>query len=41
MSSYEEFIQKLKKVSDKRNHKVSNSYGVRDGFNYYRKIYII
>lgn len=38
MSSYAEFIQKLKKVSDKRNHKVSNSYGVRDGFNYYRKI---
>lgn len=37
MSSYSEFIQKLKKVSSTRKHKVSNSYGVRDGFKYYRK----
>lgn len=32
-----DFINKVKKVSDKRIHKVKNSYGVYDYFKYYRK----
>ena len=33
----EEFLNSIKKVSDTRHHKVSNSYGVYDGYKYYRK----
>lgn len=36
--SFEDFIKKVKKVKDKRHHKVSNSYGSKDAFCYYRKI---
>lgn len=38
MNNYTEFIKKLKKVSEKRNHKILNSYGVREAFLYYRKV---
>lgn len=33
----EEFLKSIKKVSDTRHHKISNSYGVYDGYKYYRK----
>lgn len=35
---FEEFIKNIKKVSEKRHHKVTNSYGSKDAFCYYRKI---
>lgn len=38
MSNYADFIKKLKKVSEKRKHKILNSHGVREAFLYYRKV---
>lgn len=35
--SYSEFINNLKGVSEHRHHKINNSYGVYDGFKFYRK----
>lgn len=35
---YKEFIKGIKKVNSKRKHKVTNSYGSKDAFYYYRKI---
>lgn len=35
---YNEFIKSIKKVNNNRNHKVTNSYGSKDAFKYYRKI---
>lgn len=35
---YKDFLKKVKKVDGKRNHKIKNSYGVRDAFLFYRKI---
>lgn len=32
-----EFLNNIKKVSESRNHKVNNSYGIYDGYKYYRK----
>ena len=32
-----EFLNKVKKVKGPRNHKVKNSYGIYDGFKFYRK----
>lgn len=31
------FINDIKKVQEKRNHKIKNSYGVYDAYKYYRK----
>jgi hypothetical protein len=36
--AFEDFIKKVKKVNKKRCHKVTNSYGSKDAFHYYRKI---
>lgn len=33
----EEFLKNIKKVNNKRTHKIKNSYGVYDGYKYYRK----
>lgn len=35
--AFEEFIQEVKKVHQKRHHKVTNSYGSKDAFRFYRK----
>lgn len=35
---YSDFIKEIKKVNKERHHKVSNSYGSKDAFRYYRKI---
>jgi len=35
---YHEFIKSIKKVNNNRVHKVTNSYGSKDAFKYYRKI---
>lgn len=35
---FNDFIKDVKKVNNKRCHKVTNSYGSKDAFNYYRKI---
>lgn len=35
---YSDFIKDIKKVNRERHHKVSNSYGSKDAFRYYRKI---
>lgn len=35
--NYEDFIKEVKKVNKKREYKISNSWGVYDGFKYYRK----
>ena len=35
---FKEFIKEVKKVNNERHHKVSNSYGSKDAFHYYRKI---
>lgn len=35
--SYSEFIKNLKGVSENRTHKITNSYGIYDGFKFYRK----
>jgi hypothetical protein len=32
------YIKLIKKVSQSRNHKIKNSYGIYDGYKYYRKI---
>lgn len=32
-----DFLNSIKKVKESRNHKIKNSYGVYDGFKYYRK----
>lgn len=37
MENYKEFIKNVKKVSGNRIHKVTNSLGVKDCFNHYRK----
>lgn len=37
MENYNEFIKKIKKVSEHRTHKIHNSLGVKDAFNHYRK----
>lgn len=34
---YQDFIKDIKKVSNNRIHKVTNSYGSKDAFKYYRK----
>lgn len=36
--SLKEYKSKVRKLNSKRNFKVTNSYGVADGFAYYRKI---
>jgi hypothetical protein len=38
MSDYNSFIKEIKKVNNNRKHKVTNSYGSKDAFKYYRKI---
>lgn len=35
---YTDFIKDIKKVNKERHHKVTNSYGSKDAFQYYRKI---
>ena len=35
---FEDFIKDVKKVTEERHHKVTNSYGSKDAFRYYRKI---
>lgn len=35
---FEDFIKDVKKVTKERHHKVTNSYGSKDAFRYYRKI---
>lgn len=35
---YNDFIKDIKKVNKERHHKVTNSYGSKDAFQYYRKI---
>lgn len=35
---YTNFIKNIKKVNNERHHKVTNSYGTKDAFHYYRKI---
>ena len=35
---FQEFIAQVKKVKENRVHKITNSYGVIDGFNYYKTI---
>lgn len=32
-----EFLNSIKKVHDSRNHRVKNSYGIYDGYKYYRR----
>lgn len=32
-----EFIDSIRKIHDSRKHKVTNSYGIYDGYKYYRK----
>ena len=34
---YNEFIKEIKKVNKKRNYQITNSWGVYDGYKYYRK----
>lgn len=36
--AFEDFIKNVKKVNKERHHKVSNSYGSKDAFHFYRKI---
>ena len=33
----QEFLNKVRKVKESRNHKVKNSYGIYDGYKFYRK----
>ena len=35
---FQDFIAQVKKVKGNRVHKITNSYGVIDGFNYYKTI---
>ena len=37
MDNFNSFIQDIKKIHGKRVHKISNSFGVHDAVNYYRK----
>ena len=37
MECLEEFKRKIKKVNSPRHYKITNSYGVYDGYKYYRK----
>lgn len=37
MKKFEEFRNSIKKVSEPRRHKIRNSYGIYDGFKFYRK----
>lgn len=37
INSLEVFMNSIKRVNESRKHKVKNSYGVYDGFKYYRK----
>ena len=32
----QEFLNKVRKVKESRNHKVKNSYGIYDGYKFYR-----
>lgn len=34
---YNDFLKEVKGVSETRNHKIKNSFGVYDGYKYYRK----
>lgn len=36
-SNYNDFVATTRKLKEPRNHKVKNSYGVYDGYKYYRK----
>ena len=36
--AFEDFIKEVKKVHQERHHKVTNSYGSKDAFHYYRKV---
>jgi len=36
--TYQEFRKKVLRIGESHLHKINNSYGVKDGFNYYRKI---
>lgn len=36
--NYKDFIKEVKNVKKERHHKVTNSYGSKDAFRYYRKI---
>ena len=38
MMKFEDFIKEVKKVNNERHHKVTNSYGSKDAFHYYRQI---
>ena len=35
---FKKFIAQVKKVKGNRKHQITNSYGVIDGFNYYKTI---
>ena len=35
---YKDFIKEVKKVSNKRTHKITKSYGSKDAFRHYRKV---
>lgn len=35
--SYEEFAKAIRKLSESRKYKIRNSYGIYDGYKYYRK----
>ena len=35
--SYEEFRKKVLRIGESHTHEINNSYGIRDGFNYYRQ----
>lgn len=36
--SFKEFLKEVKNVKKERHHKITNSYGSKDAFHYYRKI---
>ena len=36
--AFEDFIKEIKKVNNERHHRVTNSYGSKDAFHFYRKI---
>ena len=38
MSSREEFIKTIKKINKPRVHSILNSYGIKDGYKYYKQI---
>lgn len=37
MESFEDFSKRVRKLNSTRKHKINNSYGIKDGFKYYRK----